>query len=585
MNSFGKETVIMVKKALRAYLLIFIISIAAVHTVSAETGINASVDNKTGNVTISGCFDGKPDTPAGVYVLQSNMDSLEGITPSNAGDYINHIEQVYTDENGEFSFSYILDETEGKYAVHAAVFDGTETADTYFVYITNETIEECIKKAEENRDPSDSGKNLAQRAAALKSVFESEYILNAFDIFEASLPMGVDFDYIDDEVFEYMASVEYPYTEKNDIKRALEESIAVKLFNHAEDFTGVIEECREYFGLSEKLYNAYVSSKDAVNEMLANYSPASAAQAGEDITECVTLYKYRKMTHYTEFMRFVDEVDNAMGLDLDLYKTIKAPHNASNVDKAMLTCKQNIKSLAELRAEFTAQIKAELAKQTSNTAPSSGGGGGASSSSGVTMRSAVTENTNIAAEAKTEVFNDLEGVLWARESIISLAERGIVSGYGDGTYRPNSLIKREEAIKIIVAAFGIYDKTAVCDFKDVEQNGWYATYVASAYNRGMVSGIGDNCFGTGVNISRQDMALIVYNALKMVGVSYDKNEGQDLFADESAVADYAKEAVRALHGMGVINGNDENRFNPADKLTRAEMAKMMSAVLGITDGI
>ena len=78
---------------------------------------------------------------------------------------------------------------------------------------------------------------------------------------------------------------------------------------------------------------------------------------------------------------------------------------------------------------------------------------------------------------------------------------------------------------------------------------------------------------------------MVCNVLSMFGKEYPTVRSYNAFSDNAAVAGYAKDAVEKLYCLGVINGSDGNRFNPNNNLTRAEMAKIMSALLEITDNM
>jgi len=82
----------------------------------------------------------------------------------------------------------------------------------------------------------------------------------------------------------------------------------------------------------------------------------------------------------------------------------------------------------------------------------------------------------------------------------------------------------------------------------------------------------------GENITRQDMAVIVYNAAKIYGVSLN-SEIANLFEDDDFVAEYAKSAVYALRNGGIVNGKENNSFCPLEYATRAEAAKIIYGLL------
>ena len=108
---------------------------------------------------------------------------------------------------------------------------------------------------------------------------------------------------------------------------------------------------------------------------------------------------------------------------------------------------------------------------------------------------------------------------------------------------------------------------------------WYAEYIDIAAETGIINGIGNNMFGIGEDIKRMDMAVVIYNAALIGGVEF--NTDSEKFVDDSDIADYAKTAVYALKSIGVINGKDGGKFEPNASATRAEVAKIIEALLKI----
>jgi hypothetical protein len=174
-------------------------------------------------------------------------------------------------------------------------------------------------------------------------------------------------------------------------------------------------------------------------------------------------------------------------------------------------------------------------------------------------------------------FNDLDSVPWAKESVMKLAELGIVSGKGNSTFAPNDFITREEFAKILVTAFNLVDEGAESNFNDVNSGEWYYKFVSIAQKKGITAGMGDGSFGVGRNITREDLATLLYRAIpkeKFIISSENKP-----FGDDDKISGYAKEAVYAMHNTGVINGIGENIFASAKFATRAEVAKIIGELL------
>lgn len=173
-------------------------------------------------------------------------------------------------------------------------------------------------------------------------------------------------------------------------------------------------------------------------------------------------------------------------------------------------------------------------------------------------------------------FTDCE--TWGKTYIEALYARGIISGKGEGLFMPNQTITREEFVKLIVEMFDLLDETAVSSFSDVDANAWYAPYVASAEKHGIISGVSATEFGVGASIKRQDMAKIISTLLGEKNVTMQPADTASL-SDYDTIADYAKEHVLAICGLGIVSGDENRCFNPSGYATRQEAAKMLYGML------
>lgn len=204
----------------------------------------------------------------------------------------------------------------------------------------------------------------------------------------------------------------------------------------------------------------------------------------------------------------------------------------------------------------------------STSRPSGSFGGGGGGGGGIAV-------TPVVPAADTVVyFTDLASSSWAEEAVNALADKGIVSISDDNMFYPERVLTREEFVKLIVMALGIYDSSAVCGFSDVDASSWYAPYVASANNAGIVAGKGDGTFGSGESITREDMAVMLVRA-----AGFSHAESGAVFADDAQIADYARSAVYTLRAMGIINGVSDTEFSPKGVATRAMAAKVIYEML------
>ncbi|MBE6912438.1 MAG: hypothetical protein E7473_07925 [Ruminococcaceae bacterium] len=205
----------------------------------------------------------------------------------------------------------------------------------------------------------------------------------------------------------------------------------------------------------------------------------------------------------------------------------------------------------------------------------SGGGGGGTTAPSDKPSTDVGEDIILPPAEPDVRFTDLASHAWAEDAINALADKGIIKGTSETTYSPANNITRADFAILLVRAFE-KESDNTENFADVSESDYFAKELAIARNTGLVGGIGANLFAPRDNIKRCDMMLMVYRVLK------DKFVGEDIirpqYEDFDTVPDYAKEAVSALIGAGLVNGKN-NKIAPNDNTTRAEVAVLLQRVL------
>ena len=253
-----------------------------------------------------------------------------------------------------------------------------------------------------------------------------------------------------------------------------------------------------------------------------------------------------------------------------------------NKDKALrLINNKNFAKNADLVTAFVNGVAAaETAAPTTTTPPvivipPTGGGTSGSSGGGASLSTPPVSAPTTPEAAKTPSFKDVPSNHWAYSSVTTLAQKGIINGYDDDTFKPNNKVTREEFVKMIVGATGLVVADTACDFADVPENAWFYEYVASAFAAGVVSGIDETTFGVGRNITRQDVAVIAARILDYLKPGA-YTAAETTLTDIDSVSDYAVQSVKLLNNMGIINGYDDGSFMPRNELTRAEAAAIIS---------
>ena len=242
---------------------------------------------------------------------------------------------------------------------------------------------------------------------------------------------------------------------------------------------------------------------------------------------------------------------------------------------------QNYNDYSALKSAID-NIKSSNSGSPSSSGGNRGGGSGGSIGGTKTYPTVVPDTDNKDIELNYYVFDDLDGVEWAREPICKLAEMGVLRGKEYRLFYPNDNITREEFVKMLTVAYKLNIENKTAKFTDVNADDWFMPYVAAALENGIVNGVSDDMFGTGQNITRQDLAVMAYNAALKNGVEFN-TEGVQKFSDDDKISDYAKTAVYALKSQDIVNGIDGKNFAPQDTATRAEAAKILYALISLSD--
>lgn len=230
-----------------------------------------------------------------------------------------------------------------------------------------------------------------------------------------------------------------------------------------------------------------------------------------------------------------------------------------------------------------ADSKKDISSPSGNKGGGGGGGGGSSIKGGSGAIGAGGGGGVVAVEET--VFDDLADFEWAKEHILSLYDKGVIDGVGKKVFAPSQAVTREQFVKMTSALCEMPETVDDAGFEDVAQDEWYAKYINAAKQIGLVSGQSEKLFGLGENITRQDAAVILFNAVKISKPeAVESNEIERLsFNDSGDISSYAIYAVSVLNKLGVLNGDDNGYLNPAANTSRAEAAVMINKVLSLID--
>ncbi len=165
---------------------------------------------------------------------------------------------------------------------------------------------------------------------------------------------------------------------------------------------------------------------------------------------------------------------------------------------------------------------------------------------------------------------------WGRDYILELYEKGTVNGVGTHVFQPDGKMTRAMIVTILGRISNEQNLVyAESGFEDVDINSWYGPYVAWARDRGIVDGYGDGSFKPDLNVTREQLALIINRFAIYLRCIFDEEE-KESFADRDKIDAWALEAVEYMQRTGLLSGKNGNVFDPLGTATRAEVCTVMS---------
>ena len=178
----------------------------------------------------------------------------------------------------------------------------------------------------------------------------------------------------------------------------------------------------------------------------------------------------------------------------------------------------------------------------------------------------------------TVSFPDVPLDFWAMYQILACVEAGVVSGYPDGTYRPDLPVTRDAMAVYISRAVAGGDASVLpgpvtATFGDVPTNHWAYKYVEYAHAQNVVDGYWDGTYRPTLEVSRAQMAVFV--ARSMVAPAGDAGipPGPVTATFPDVPTDHwAYKQVEYCHGQGVVSGYWDGTYRPEEVVNRGAMA-------------
>ena len=207
------------------------------------------------------------------------------------------------------------------------------------------------------------------------------------------------------------------------------------------------------------------------------------------------------------------------------------------------------------------------------TDPGTGGSGGGFTKPPVTQPEK-PEQTGQGEEALTRPFADVADTDWFAQAVDFVYAKGLMVGTSDTTFGPYQTLSRAMVAAMLHRLAGTPAAKTATGFSDVAADGWYGAAVAWAAENAVVSGLGDNRFAPLQDVTREQLAVMLFRYARAMGYDVSKTAELSAFADAGEVSDWAKEAMQWAVANGLLAGAD-GKLMPQGNATRAEAAAVM----------
>ena len=176
-------------------------------------------------------------------------------------------------------------------------------------------------------------------------------------------------------------------------------------------------------------------------------------------------------------------------------------------------------------------------------------------------------------------FTDVTEGDWFYDAVRYAYETGLMDGVGDSLFASNSETTRAQLVTILYRLAGEPEPGGDSGFADVAAGTWYTDAVAWAAQNGIVNGVSDTEFAPGDDITREQLAAILYRYAACQG--YDVSQRADLsgFGDASSIRPYAQEALSWAHAQGLVLGFEDGSLRPQGTASRAQIAAVLMRFL------
>ena len=176
-------------------------------------------------------------------------------------------------------------------------------------------------------------------------------------------------------------------------------------------------------------------------------------------------------------------------------------------------------------------------------------------------------------------FADVSEGDWYYEAVRFVQENDLMNGYGGGNFAPNAQLSRAQLAQILFNKEGRPGVDYLLDFSDVAGEAWYTEAIRWTASQGIVGGYGNGTFGPDDPITREQLAVMLWRYSGSPAAA----SRELYFNDTDEISGFALEALRWAVENGILNGYGDGRLGPQGQATRAQVAQMLKNFIGNRD--
>ena len=171
-------------------------------------------------------------------------------------------------------------------------------------------------------------------------------------------------------------------------------------------------------------------------------------------------------------------------------------------------------------------------------------------------------------------FTDVRESDWFYDDVVFAYENGLFSGTSDTTFSPNTSMTRAMLVTVLYRLEGQPAVNGRSGFSDVQYNGYYEDAVTWAADNGIVNGTSTSTFSPNVNVTREQMAAILYRYAQYKKYNTAASSSLNSFSDHTSVSGYAVASLQWSVAEKLVNGSN-GKLMPTGNASRAQVAAIL----------